>query len=234
MSQSVPLVPGASRPPASPASSAIPLLLAGALVVGPALGFAHRYPLLAYAGELTDIGKLAHYRPLEFAGYVGGLGVMFAGYLWGLWLCRRTPVQRALPAVFAVAILAALAMAWMYPVNAIDLFIYAVRSRIFTAHGANPLAVPPIAFPRDPLMRFASVEWGDNVSPYGPLWTLIAAPATAFAGRDLPRALLAFKALAVVATLAGGWIAGRVAALDDPERAAGATLVYLWNPLVLW
>ncbi|HET7095275.1 MAG TPA: hypothetical protein VFI22_17430, partial [Thermomicrobiales bacterium] len=104
----------------------------------------------------------------------------------------------------------------------------------FTAHGANPMAVPPVAFPRDPLMRFASAEWSDNVSPYGPLWTLIAAPATAFAHRDLPRALLAFKGLAVVATLAGGWIASRIAAADDPERAAGAALLYLWNPLVLW
>jgi hypothetical protein len=94
--------------------------------------------------------------------------------------------------------------------------------------------VPPIAFPRDPLMRFASVEWSDDVSPYGPLWTLIAAPATAFAGRNLPHALLAFKALAVVATLAGGWIAAHVAAIDDPARAAGAALLYLWNPLVLW
>jgi hypothetical protein len=234
MTQTVPPAFVASRPPASSPSSVIWLLLAGALVVGPAIGFARRYPLPPNAGELTDIGKLAHYAPLEFAGYVGGLAVMFVGYLWGLWLCQRIPARRALPAVFAVAILAALAMAWMYPVNAIDLFIYAVRSRIFTAHGANPLAVPPIACPRDPLMRFASVEWGDDVSPYGPLWTLIAAPATAFAGRNLPHALLAFKSLAVVATLAGGWIAARIAAIDDPERAAGAALVYLWNPLVLW
>jgi len=218
----------------SSAPNILLLLLAGALVVGPAVGFAQRYPLLAHARELTDIGKLAHYAPLEFAGYVGGLGLMFAGYVWGLWLCRRIPARRAVPLVFAVGVVAALAMAWMYPVNAIDLFIYAVRSRIFTAHGANPLAVPPNAFPRDPLMRFASAEWSDDVSPYGPLWTLVAAPTTAFVGRDLPRALLALKALAVVAALAGGWIAARIAAADDPERAARAALVYLWNPLVLW
>ncbi|HET7094223.1 MAG TPA: hypothetical protein VFI22_12105, partial [Thermomicrobiales bacterium] len=99
----------ATAGPAAAAASVAPLLLAGALVVGPALAFARRYPLLPHAGELTDIGKLANYAPLELAGYVGGLGAMFAGYLWALWLCRRLPTRRALPAVFAVAIVAALA-----------------------------------------------------------------------------------------------------------------------------
>jgi hypothetical protein len=122
----------------------------------------------------------------------------------------------------------------MYPVNAIDLFIYAVRSRVFTAHAANPQAVPPAAFPDDPLMAFASAEWADDLSPYGPLWTLVAAPATALAGDDLGPALALYKLLAVAAVLAGGWLVFAVVRAEAPARAPAAALAYLWNPLVLW
>jgi hypothetical protein len=119
-------------------------------------------------------------------------------------------------------------------VSAIDLFIYAVRSRLFTAHGVDPIAVPPVAFPDDPLMRFASAEWSDDVSPYGPLWTLIAAPATWIAGDRIGVALIAFKVLAGLSVLIGAWLISRIVARERPQGAATAAVVYLWNPLVLW
>lgn len=212
----------------------------------PAVAFAWRYPLPRYSDNLADIGTLADYGGVEFAGYVSGLVVLFGCYALALREARRLPSRRALPAVFAIGGALAVTFAWMYPVTAIDLFIYAVRSRLLTSHGADPNAVPPIAYEQsDPWMRFASAEWGDEVSPYGPLWNLLAAPITTLASDDLLTALLGFKALAVAAVLAGGWIIARMLATatttatttaereEGTSPAAGA-LLYLWNPLVLW
>ena len=162
---------------------------------------------------------------------------MFVLYALALRESRRLPPHRGLPAVFGVGAALAVPMAAMYPVNAIDRFIYAVRSRLMTTHGAHPLAVEPRAFPDDPLMRFASREWSDNVSPYGPLWNLIAAPITAVAGDRMLVALVGFKLLAVVALLGGGWLIARTEATGGPVSAGGpaaGALFYLWNPLVLW
>lgn len=206
---------------------AVPMLATAAL-------FARRYPLAGHAGELTDIGILAGYGVAELVGYVGGVTLLFSGYAVGLRVCRRADPAFARRVVWAVGMVLVALFALMYPVNAIDLFIYAVRSRIFTAHGVNPQTVPPVAFPDDPLMTFASAEWADDVSPYGPLWTLAAAPVTALAGDDLGRALVGYKLLAVAAILVGGWLAAAVAATADPARAPTATLAWLWNPLVLW
>lgn len=203
-------------------------------MVVPAVAFARRYPLPGNEDELTDIGKLAAYGGTEFVGYVGGLALMFLLYGLALRESGRLPARRALPAVFASGAALAAAFAWMYPVTAIDLFLYAVRSRLWTAHGANPQAALPAAYADDPWMRFASAEWADNVSPYGPLWNLIAAPITAVAGDDLLAALAGFKLLAVVSVLLGGWLIARTVGTTTPNRAASAALLFLWNPLVLW
>jgi hypothetical protein len=147
---------------------------------------------------------------------------------------RSIAPERAFVPVLVCGVAMVAAMGAMYPVSAIDLFIYAVRSRLFTAHGVDPIAVAPIAFPDDPLMRFASAEWADDVSPYGPLWNLIAAPATWLAGDRIAIALAAFKVLAGLSILVGAWLISRIVARDRPRDATTAALVYLWNPLVLW
>jgi hypothetical protein len=203
-------------------------------MLAPAVAFALRYPLRGNHQGLTDIGKLAGYGVPEFAGYVGGLALMFLLYGLALRECRRLPAGRALPVVFVGGGALALAFAWMYPVNAIDLFLYAVRSRLWTAHGVNPQAALPVAYPDDPWMRFASAEWADDVSPYGPLWNVIAAPITGLAGDGLLPALAGFKLLALVSVLAGGWAIARTVATARPDAAADGALLYLWNPLVLW
>lgn len=210
------------------------LWLYGVAMLLPAIGFAWRYPLRSQSNILTDIGKMARYEGEEFAGYVGGLALMFVLYLLAMREARRLPPRRALPAVFGSGVALAVAMAAMYPTNAIDIFIYSVRSRLFTEYDVNPLSTYPKDYPFDPFMQFASREWADNLSPYGPLWTLLAAPVTAISGDRILWALVGFKVLAVISVLAGGAIIAWTVVATRPGDAATATLFYLWNPLVLW
>jgi len=210
------------------------LWLCGAGMLVP-LGYsALRYPLRGWTTQLVDIGKLSHYEWPEFTWYTGGLVVMFALYLLALRETRRLPVERALPAVFGVAAVLGAAMAWMYPVNAIDIFIYAARSRLFTHYGVNPNLVQPIVHWNDPYLHYASQEWAVHVSPYGPLWNLIAYPTTWIGGSNIGIALAGFKVLAFVSYLAcGGIIVWALRTLRPSDAATGA-LLFLWNPLVLW
>ena len=202
------------------------------LMALPATMFAVAYPLARHASVLTDIGKLSEYRPAAFVAYLGGLAVMFIANLVGLRAARVAGRQGLWPVLGGgIAVTAVIAL--MYPVNAIDLFIYAVRSRIFTSYGLNPQAVAPSAITGDPQMAFASAEWSVTVSPYGPLWHLIAAPITALAGDNLTAALFGFKALAALAVIAGAILIGLICRAAGLPAAAGV-LLYLWNPLVLW
>ena len=223
-----------SRQSEKSAKGPLRLWLYGLGMYIPTVYFAWRYPLRGNSDKLTDLGGMAHYELDELVTFVGGIVILFGFYLLALRESRRLPVRQALPAVFACGAALAAVMAFMYPVNAIDIFIYVVRSRLFTEYGANPLVAYPMDYPDDPLMRFASDEWADDVSPYGPLWNLIAAPITFISGNQLAVALAGFKVLALLSLLAGGWVIVRTLLASRPADAATGALFYLWNPLVLW
>ncbi|MBK9712624.1 MAG: hypothetical protein IPO81_15135 [Kouleothrix sp.] len=200
----------------------------------PILAFAWRYPLGPNSSGLTDIGKLSGYAAAPFAGYVAGMAALFALYLLALRESRRLTTHTALPAVFGCAALMTIGMDWMYPVNAIDLFLYAARSRLLTSYGANPNAALPRDFPADAWSAYMTPEWAGHVSPYGPLWNLVAAPITWLAGDRMIVALLGLKILLAAALLLGGWAIVRALAAAGRSDAASGALLYLWNPLVLW
>src|ERR1700712_355810 len=198
------------------------------------LAFAWRYPLGANSQTLTDIGKLSRYGGSAFAGYVAGMLVLFGCYILALRESRHLSSRQTLPAVFGCAALMAIGMSWMYPVSAIDVFLYAVRSRLLTTYGVNPISVPFHSYPADPWNAFITADWAARVSPYGPLWNLLVAPITWLAGDHMLVALIGFKMLAMVSLLAGGWAIVRIGMAVGREDVATGALLYLWNPLVLW
>ncbi|HQX62223.1 MAG TPA: polyprenol phosphomannose-dependent alpha 1,6 mannosyltransferase MptB [Thermomicrobiales bacterium] len=227
----------ADRHTGVPASSAAALVALGGLGVGmivPAMYLARRYPLAPHANELTDLGKLSGYTHASFWRFVVILLVWFICYTAGILVARRCEQRAAFAVTLVAAAVAGLLLVTMYPVNATDMAMYAARSRLFTTYHVDPIAVTPDTFSSDPWMRLVSPEWSGHTSPYGPLWTLIAAPITWLAGDNLLRALLGFKLLAFNCYLATGWLIAKAFAARQDARPASAALVYLWNPLVLW
>jgi alpha-1,6-mannosyltransferase len=204
--------------------------LYGAGLFVPSVLFTRRYPLPGHTGVLHDLGGLSHFGVAEYLGYVAGMTAMFVSYVLALYHCRLRPSSAWRTPVILTAVASGVAMARMYPVSAIDIFIYAVRSRLWTAYGYNPIAVAPAIVPRDPWLHFAG-EWRTSVSPYGPLWNWIAAPGTRLSGERLWFALAYYKSLAFVCFLAIGFVALHLSGQRDHPEAA---VVWLWNPLVLW
>lgn len=215
-------------------ASAWLLWVYGMGMLAPLLYFAGRYPLRSHSQVRTDLGRIAEYGRGEFFAFVAGMLILFGYYLLALNETRRLPLRSALPPIFTCAAIFGAAMVWMYPVSATDVFHYAVRSRLLTTHGANPLVALAQDFPQDAWRPFASNQWARVASPYGPLWNLIAAPVTYLARDRMTFALVGFKALSLLSLLGVGWAIARSLAADGKAARSTGVLLFLWNPLVLW
>ncbi len=211
-------------------------MFAPALVlVAVAVCWSALYPFWPNRTLLLDQGKLVDYSWLAFALFVGGI----ATWLWALWMLlpalHGVTFTEARTIVVAPSVILLGAFTLMYPTNAIDVYIYAARSRLLTEYGQNPNSTLPEQYwDIDPYMRYASREWADNTSPYGPLWNLIAAPVTALSGDNIGLAVIGFKLVSVIATVIIAWLIYDAVRTLSPEWALPAALFWLWNPLVLW
>lgn len=203
-------------------------------MLAPMAYFAWRYPLPGNSESMLDIGKMSQYQADEYLLFLASLVLLFTLYILALRESRTISPQHALRPIFTSATLLGAAMAWMYPVNATDIYIYAWRSRLFSHYGVNPIRVYFKAYPADPWMRFASDEWSGRVSPYGPLWNLLAAPITYLADNRIVVALWGFKLLALGCFLLCGWIIVLALRGRSEEAVVRGAIFFLWNPLVLW
>jgi len=215
---------------ALPLSSPPPRLrptLAGLVTAGIYLLFVLLYPLPVYgqADRPFDLEILSRSRPWAALLYVFGLLLLFALF----WRALRTVEKDTVPWRWVVGfgMLFALILVWLYPVTATDLFQYVLRARVRVVHGANPMTVPPSAFPDDPLLPFAG-EWTGIVSPYGPAWELLAEGLAWLGARGAVSGALAYKGVALLAYLACTALVAWGARGD-----AQSVLFFAWNPLVL-
>lgn len=179
--------------------------------------------LIAMA-DLTgrDVAGLAH--------YLAALGIPFLLYLAGFLVLRRWRVPLA--PVLAFTALFALTLLLVYPVTAIDVFLYGAQARVLAHYGANPLMVPPASFPNDPLLGWAGFT--DRPSAYGPLWAYLGAAPALLGGGDPLRTALGMKALVTLALLVSVVLAYLVARRQQPGSGVMAAYLLGWNPLLLW
>jgi hypothetical protein len=134
--------------------------------------------------------------------------------------------------ILGFTVLFCITLATMYPILAIDLFCYAMRSRVFVIHGANPLAIPPSTFSTDPWLPLMG-EWADVPSPYGPLWEGLAALPVLLFRENYLLHLFGLKVLAILSYLVGLGFIYAILGYVAPEERLWGTLYYAWNPLLL-
>ena len=173
--------------------------------------------------------------------YVLGLFALFGLF----WLALRTVHQAARAAPEAALKLRTLvlgsggvfgaALIFLYPITALDVFLYVVMGRTWAVYGQSPLMVAPAAFPNDPITAYAG-EFASAVSPYGPLWEIIVQIPMRLGATDIASGVIAMKVIALIAYLACGALIGWWA-LPEGKRYPVSRLVALtfwaWNPLVL-
>lgn len=105
-----------------------------------------------------------------------------------------------------------------------DAYAYWGQARLVLAHHASPYRSTPSDFPADPSTPYASEEWRNNATPYGPTWETLAPGAGA--GTSHRHAAFAYKLFAALGVLAAlGLVAWRT-------RNAAAVALLGWNLLV--
>lgn len=193
-------------------------------------GLVVRFPLNQYASTpLLDLGKIGGYDVVAAASFIVPWFVLWPTYFGAAWVAARSPdVPRFL--IWGPALAFSLALVFLYPITAADLFNYALYGLVQHA-GFNPIFTAPAEALPGALVRYSA--WPHYPSPYGPLWQLISYALTAFGQQDLPRMLLAFKALMVVVHLLNVGLVWRLARSTSVSPPLAA-LLFGWNPLVLY
>ena len=200
------------------------------------LVLAVRFPLARLYARVppVDFAKLTGY---SLGGAVGLLAtyVLLFGVLARLIGQRLREGQTHLSGrtVIAAAVAFAFTLFFLYPIFAIDMLMYGVRTRLWLFHGANPFLVAPVRFPTDPWVKLTG-EWITATSGYSPLWEIVALIPGWIAGPN--RFLLhlwGLKVIALAAYLFDVWILFRLVRALYPDDVAARLMYFAWNPLVL-
>lgn len=191
------------------------------------------FPLSPFA-LVNPLPDESHFAPWPWLtlGYASLLCVQFALY----WLAyREARAGRAPTTVWAVMIPAALFAALLigtFTINATDLHRYVMHARVQAVFGQNPYTTPLNAIDADPYLYFAG-EWGQETSPYGPVWQIASQALVWISGDDFAQSLWLFKGLTAGLSLAiAGLIWLTLRQLPQSERL-GRVLLWAWNP-ALW
>ncbi len=174
----------------------------------------------------VDYAKLTHYSVAGIIAFILGILVLFGVYFW---LMRQDLPAGApyVPLVFAGTLF------FSYPTMAIDLFIYAIRTRGWALYQLNPLLTAPAALPAgDPWLKLAA-EWIDAPSPYGPVWEILSLSVFNPVNGNFLAHLFALKAIAIAAYLVSIWLIGDILSVIHPEWKVWGQVAFAWNPLVL-
>jgi hypothetical protein len=180
-------------------------------------------PLLAFAGitgqNWPGVGQ-----------YLLTLGLPFLLYCAGFLVLSRWRVSNA--PVFVFPVLFGLALLLVYPLTALDVFLYGAQGWTFAHHGANPFVVPPVTFSDDPFLGWA--PFVNKPTSYGPLWVYVSALAVLIGGAHPLGMLLVFKMIGLAALLASTALCYVVGERLQPGRGVVAAYALGWNPLALW
>jgi hypothetical protein len=121
----------------------------------------------------------------------------------------------------------------MSPVLSSDIYHYALFGRMVAFYGLNPFVTMGTAIAGDPVYVYVFPEWREMHSHYGPVWTLLAAGASAVGGQSILLTVICFKATAALFSLANCWLVFALARRLGAGDGLVALLLYAWNPLVL-
>lgn len=114
-----------------------------------------------------------------------------------------------------------------------DVYSYASYGRIAATYSSNPYVATPADFPLDELARYVGPRWFDTPAVYGPLWTQVSALVMR-AVDDVSAAIVAFRTIAIAASLATLAVVARLVRRERPEREAFALALIGLNPVVLF
>ncbi|MGA7730729.1 MAG: hypothetical protein WCD37_05600 [Chloroflexia bacterium] len=218
---------------------AVLVALGGVSGIAYYLGFVRPYLLSDYyARPLMDLAKINGYTGPAANSWAFTWIVLFACYYAAFRVCppaegvTRLFRRFALILICGWAVFFSINLLFMYPVGAADLFDQIFRARLTAQYGYNPFTTLPSSLAGDPFQPY--VAWRGDPSPYGPVWESLAAAVSFLAGSNLWANLIEFKLLVMLAYGVSVGLTYGILRTVKPEWALRGTLLFAWNPLVLF
>lgn len=212
-------------------------LVAGLILSGVIYSaFAFTFPLAKYYNIVPplDYAKLTDYSLAGFLAYVFGIGMLFGIYFWILKMVAQSKLNIEIRSIIIASAVFALVLTFSYPQTAIDLFIYALRTRGWALYDMQPLGTAPEMLPATDQWLGLAGEWLDAPSPYGPVWEWLSMGAFHLVGGHFLGHLLALKGIAALAYLGCVWLVFLILRDQRPDWARVGSIALAWNPLVLF
>lgn len=199
-------------------------------------------PTIYQSDHVLEIEQMLKHGEKWFAPlYVLGLGALFYAF-WRILnivhtLSKKDPkAAKSLRVwVLGIGVLSGIVLLGLYPITALDVVLYVVRARLWALYGGSPMLAVPSNFPQDPYIRFAG-EYHSEVSPYGPLWELLAQIPVRLGIRDIGAGILAMKVISLLSYLGMAFLIGwysRQERTRDRVSNLTALVFFALNPLVL-
>jgi hypothetical protein len=221
------------------------LLRWGALMVmiyGVYLAFFPLLPTIDRHDRMLEIELLLREGRKWFAPlYVLGLVLLFYAF-WRLMkvahdLSREDPnAAKSLRIwVLVLGALCGVILIGLYPITALDAALYVVRARLWALYGGNPMIAVPDGFPQDPYIGLAG-EYQRQVSPYGPLWELVAQIPLRLGIRSIGGGVIAVKLISLLSYLGMGVLVGWYSRQDTLKLRVSpltALTFFALNPMLL-
>jgi hypothetical protein len=154
-----------------------------------------------------------------------------AAFLWSVRVAWRGGLS--VRTVFWWAIVFNLAILAVPLLMSRDVYSYSMYGKISGVYHQNPYVAVPADFPDDPLLALTGPKWNDTPAVYGPLFSLFSAQVTRAVG-SIAGQMLAFRMLAVLASIATLLVLRRFVGQVAPTRTAFVLLLFGWNPVVLF
>ena len=159
--------------------------------------------------------------------------IVLCGLWWLGWrTAQRVSGKTAWSIVIGGSLASGLALLFMYPFDAADIFDYAMHGRITSIYGGNPFRDTATQFPNDPFHTYTG--WPSSPSFYGPAWEWVDAIVTRFTGDSIITNVLAFKGVGGVFLAACAGLIALILRHAAPERTLAGVTFLAWNPVVLW
>lgn len=199
-------------------------------------------PTIYHSDHILEIEQMLRHGYKWFAPvYVLGLGALFYAF-WRVLnivhtLSKEDPASAASLRIWVLGIgaLCGLILIGLYPITALDVALYVVRARLWALYGGSPMLAVPANFPQDPYIHLAG-EYVKEVSPYGPVWELVAQMPIRLGILDIGAGIIAMKIISWLSYVGMAILIGWYSRQDTPRfRVSNLTALafFALNPLVL-
>ncbi len=223
----------------------IKLLRWGALMVAIYLVYLIFFPLIPtiyHSDHVLEIEQMLRHGRKWFAPlYVLGLGMLFYAFWRELNIVHTLSKEDPEAAkslriwVLGIGVLCSIILIGLYPISALDVVLYVVRARLWALYGGSPMLALPADFPQDPYIRFGG-EYIKQVSPYGPVWELIAQIPIRLGILDIGGGVIAMKMISLISYISIAVLIGWQARQDTSQPEVSnltAMTFFVLNPMVL-